>query len=148
MLSPYNLTFLENSTYEFRTVHDVVYSVYFIDGSSYFTDYPDFAADVLTFGFDLKYSSHFKIPADDRVRITISKIIISFFDANPDKILFFVCDTKDRKQLSRINTFERWHRYANHYSLEKYNEFIQAEDISVYCSVILHKENLLKNRIR
>ena len=102
---------------------------------------------MLTFGFDVKYSTHFKIPADDRVRITISKIIIDFFETNPDKTLFFVCDTKDRKQVGRMKTFDRWYHKANHHGLEKYNEFIRAEDMTVYCSVILHKENALKDRI-
>ncbi|WP_245898667.1 DUF6169 family protein [Chitinophaga niastensis] len=88
-----------------------------------------------------------KTPFDTRVRITISNIIIDYLSAQPEKILFFVCDSADTRQKGRMRIFEQWYNYLKVDYIEKYNESIQAADMDIYCSIILHTNNSLKNHI-
>lgn len=49
-----------------------------VNESVYFDAYPEFSADVLTFGFDIITNPLRKTPFDKRVRITISHIVIKY----------------------------------------------------------------------
>lgn len=125
----------------------MVYTVYFTDASGYFSEPSEFSGDVLMFGFDVRYSLS-KIPVDDRVRITISDIIAHFFVRNPNKILFFVCDTKEQKQESRMRLFERWYKTCGQFPIEKLNEEIKMEEGNLYGSILLYRNNPKKPQIR
>jgi Family of unknown function (DUF6169) len=147
LFSPYNLSQLQVGLYEFTTDQAVVYSVYFGDGKSYFQNYPEFSNDVLTFGFDRITASDYKSRMDIRVRITITHVITNFLMDNQDNVLFFVCDSADKKGAARMRMFEYWCKQQKNSALEKYNESINTPDVDIHCSIILHSDNTLKDYI-
>ena len=44
---------------------------------------------------------------DEKIRNTIEHALLSFFE-EPDKILYYVCDSSDGRQLSRERLFKNW----------------------------------------
>lgn len=147
MFSPYNLSQLDVGLYEFTTDQQVVYSVYFGDGKSYFQGYPEFSDDVLTFGFDRITTSSSKSRMDVRIRITITHVITNFLMDNQDTVLFFVCDSADKRGNARMRIFEHWCLQQKNSFLEKHNESIKTSEVDIHCSIILHSSNALKDYI-
>jgi hypothetical protein len=147
LFNPYKLTQLQAGLYEFITDQQVIYSVYFGDGKSYFHEFPVFAGDVLTFGFDRITSTGRKFRMDLKVRLTIAQLIIHFLTENRDKVLFFVCDSADSRGTARMRIFEHWYREQKISFLEKHNESINTPEVDIHCSIILHTENNMKHYI-
>nr|WP_295870023.1 DUF6169 family protein [uncultured Chitinophaga sp.] len=147
MFNRYNLSEPHNGIYEFTTDQNVVYSVYFSDGHSYFYDYPEFCADVLTFGFDRQHRHH-KTTYDYKIKTTITHLIYSYLEARQDKVLFFVCDSADSRGNARMRMFHRWYTHLTCDMVEKHDESIVTDDMSIHCSILLHKNNPMKAFIR
>lgn len=147
MLSPYNYSYNpDTNSYIFTTVHYLEYYVYLNDGSLYFDQYPDFAADVLMFGFEVR---SMQIPADIRVKYTILDILINYFGANRDKILMFICDQSDNRQMSRKRKFNSWYVSAADAPITKIDKTICASDGTscVHVSVMHHFDNPKSHKI-
>lgn len=147
MLSSYNVSQLKEGDYLFTTDSGIVYSVYMLDESLYFDAYPEFSADVHTLGFDMISNPLRKTPFDKRVRITISNIIIDYLTTHTEKVFFFVCDSADAREKSRMRIFELWYNQWKTDTIEKYNESIHTADMDIYFSIIIHSKNNLKHYI-
>jgi hypothetical protein len=147
LLSSYNVSQLKEGDYLFTTDSNIVYSVYMLNESIYFDAYPEFSADVLTIGFDMIANPLRKTPFDKRVRVTISNIIINYLDEHPEKVFFFVCDSADTREKSRMRIFELWYNQRPTNAIEKHNESILTADMDIYCSIIIHSKNHLRNHI-
>lgn len=147
MLSSYNVSQLKEGDYLFTTDSQIVYNVYMLDESLYFDAYPEFSADVHTLGFDMIANPLRKTPFDKRVRVTISDIIINYLTANPEKVFFFVCDSADAREKSRMRIFELWYSQRQTDVIEKYNESIHTEEMDIYFSIIIHSKNSLRDYI-
>jgi hypothetical protein len=110
LLTPYPLTVTDRG-YEFTTIHQVRYEVYFTDISALFEDVH---VNVFSFGFEVLHFavSQFTIrhaPADDRVGETIVFVLNDFFASNPDIIVYVPMDA-DGKAMFRLRLFEKWWR--------------------------------------
>ena len=57
--------------------------------------------------FDLTNLSHKASPNDPKVRETVIRIIVEFFRANPD-IMLYMCDNANDQQAQRNRLFLRW----------------------------------------
>ncbi len=147
MLSSYNVSQLKEGDYLFTTDSGIIYNVYMLDESLYFDAYPEFSADVHTLGFDMITNPLRKTPFDKRVRVTISNIIIDYLTTHPEKVFFFVCDSADARERSRMRIFELWYNQRQTDKIEKYNEAIHTIDMDIYFSIIIHSENNLKHHI-
>lgn len=79
---------------------------------------------------------------DQRVAITISKIISDFFAKNDDALIF-TCDNYDKKHQYRDILFERWY---NKYSQGDYIKHNRCSE-DVYSSIICYRCNPLRNEI-
>ncbi|WP_236652702.1 DUF6169 family protein [Chitinophaga vietnamensis] len=124
-----------------------MYSVYFGNGKAYFSDYPEFCEDVFTFGFD-RISVHAGPHPDDiLIRCTIIQLISDFLYKHTDKALFFVCDSVDKRGISRMRLFERWCRINKIPHLEKHNTSILSPDMELYASIMLHGDHPLKDYV-
>ena len=102
MLSPYNVFELQDGDFIFTTDLEVVYTVYILSEQGYFSDYPEFTDDVYMFGFSILSNPTRKTPFDQRVRLTTSYIVKNFLAKNPEKILLFICDNADSRQIFRM----------------------------------------------
>lgn len=147
MLNSYNIYQPQKGEYIFTTDTGIIYSVYILDDQGYFIDYPEFSAEVSTFGFSLVSNPLRKTPFDTRVRDTITGLIINYLCTNPDKILFFVCDSADERQRGRMRIFELWYNQLKVEYIEKYNESVITNDMDIHCSIMLHRDNYMRKHI-
>ena len=89
----------DGSEYTFKTEHDIVYSVDFKEEQTF--------SPIPAYWFDLTNLSHKPSPNDSKVRETVIRIIVEFFRANPD-IMLYMCDSANDQQAQRNRLFLRW----------------------------------------
>lgn len=97
-LAPYEVE-LRDGEYYFHTDFDIVYSAEF--------KYEPAFGGMPAYWFDLTNRSGKVSPSDPKVRETVIRIIIEFFRANPD-ILLYMCDSANDQQAQRNRLFLRW----------------------------------------
>ena len=96
--SPYPVK-LDDGEYIFRTDHDIGYAVSFEQES--------LCDPIPAYWFDLANRSGKASPSDPKVRETVIRIIVEFFRANPD-IMLYMCDSANDQQAQRNRLFLRW----------------------------------------
>lgn len=112
MSTPYSYSKLKNSlANQFTTKNHITYKVKFIedDTLSYLTNSTEFKQ---VYQIVIDKTTDAKAPFDSRVFLTIETIIVDFYK-DTQKILAFVCDSSDGKQMARFKKFNRWHERAN-----------------------------------
>ena len=97
-LAPYEVE-LRDGEYYFHTDFDIVYSAEF--------KYEPAFGGTPAYWFDLTNRSGKASPNDPKVRDTVIRIIIEFFRANPD-IILYMCDSANDQQAQRNRLFLRW----------------------------------------
>lgn len=97
-LAPYTVVLIDDE-YCFRTDYDVEYAVAFNPEPSF--------GGLPAYWFDLSNRSGKASLNDPKVRETVIRIIIEFFRANPD-ILLYMCDNANDQQAQRNRLFLRW----------------------------------------
>lgn len=85
--------------YTFKSDYGIVYAVSFKEEETF--------SPIPAYWFDLMNRSQKASPNDPKVRETVIRIIVEFFRANPD-ILLYMCDTADDQQAQRNRLFLRW----------------------------------------
>ena len=97
-LAPYTVVLIGDE-YCFRTDFGVDYAVAFNPEPSF--------GGLPAYWFDLSNRSGKASPNDPKVRDTVIRIIIEFFRANPD-IMLYMCDSANDQQAQRNRLFLRW----------------------------------------
>ena len=85
--------------YTFKTDSGIVYSVDFKEELTF--------DPIPAYWFDLMNRSQKASPSDPKVRETVIRIIVEFFRANPD-IMLYMCDSANDQQAQRNRLFLRW----------------------------------------
>ena len=140
MLSPYLLQENDEYSYEFLTEQGVRYSIYFIDYSFMFSDYPAIAQNVFSFNIDVLDGNADSSITDDRIGITILEVFKLFF-TKLENVVVYVCDSIDDRQLARKRKFDLWFWKYNDGSLLKEDGIALIEGVEIYNSLLLHKAN-------
>lgn len=141
MLSPYPLQ--ENEVCNSRGVR---YSIYFLDYSGQFSDYPNIAKQVFTFNIDVIEGSAENTIYDERISVTVLHVFKLFFE-NRENVVVYVCDNLDDRHLARKRKFDSWFWRYNDGSLIKEDEIAMVEGVEIYNSMIIHKMNAKLNEI-
>ena len=140
MLSPYLLQENDEYSYEFLTEQGVRYSIYFIDYSFMFSDYPAIAQNVFSFNIDVLDGNADSSITDDRIGITILEVFRLFF-TKLENVVVYVCDSIDDRQLARKREFDLWFWKYNDRSLLKEDGIALIDGVEIYNSLLLHKAN-------
>ena len=140
MLSPYLLQENDEYSYEFLTAQGVRYSIYFLDYSFMFSDYPAIAQHVFSFNIDVLDGNADSSITDDRIGITILDVFKLFF-TKLENVVVYVCDSIDDRQLARKRKFDLWFWKYNDGSLFKEDGIALIEGVEIYNSLLLHKAN-------
>ena len=140
MLSPYLLLENDEYSYEFLTEQGVRYSIYFLDYSFMFSDYPAIAQNVFSFNIDVLDGNADSSITDDRIGITILEVFKLFF-TKLENVVVYVCDSIDDRQLARKRKFDLWFWKYNDGSLLKEDGIALIEGVEIYNSLLLHKAN-------
>ena len=105
MLSPYLLQENDEYSYEFLTEQGIRYSIYFLDYSFMFSDYPAIAENVFSFNIDVLDGDAESSMTDDKIGITILEVFNLFFK-KLENVVVYVCDSIDDRQLARKRKFD------------------------------------------
>ena len=79
----------DDNVYTFKTDYGILYAVEFKEEEVF--------APIPAYWFDLINLSHKSSPGDPKVRETVIRIIVEFFKANPD-IMLYLCDNANDQQ--------------------------------------------------
>jgi hypothetical protein len=87
------------------------------NGTAYYADFQDQSQLLIKhqglFGFyefsfeHIDNQSNSRQKFDTKIRNTIEDLLFQFFES-PDKVLYYVCDSSDNRQLARQRLFKRW----------------------------------------
>ena len=133
--APYEVTEgREENFYEFFTVHDVHYSVGFMED--------DILMQEEAYQLIVVNVNHRSSPRDAKVRDTVIGIVDEFFRAN-NTTLLYICETGDGKQSMRSRLFE--YRFAS-YKRKAYftllsSSIVDADGIVNYATLIIRNDN-------
>jgi hypothetical protein len=98
------------------------------------------------FGFDISTeTSEYKEKKayDEKVKNTIAETILDFLHYDKNRIIIYVCDTKEEKQVYRSRLFNKW--FVN---LSSKSVILKIDDVlngSAYISALLRNDNPFKN---
>ena len=140
MLSPYPLQENDEYSYEFLTEQGIRYSIYFLDYSYMFTDYPAIAENVFSFNINVLDGDADSSITDDKIGITILEVFNLFFK-KLENVAVYVCDSIDDRQLARKRKFDLWFWKYNDGSLLKEDGIALIDGVEIYNSLLLHKAN-------
>ncbi len=140
MLSPYPLQENDEYSYEFLTEQGIRYSIYFLDYSYMFSDYPAIAENVFSFNIDVLEGDADKSITDDRIGVTILEVFKLFF-TKIENVVVYVCDSIDERHLARKRKFDLWFWKFNDGSLYKEDGIAMIEGVEIYNSLLVHKAN-------
>ena len=140
MLSPYPLQENDEYSYEFLTEQGIRYSIYFLDYSYMFSDYPAIAENVFSFNIDVLDGDADSSITDDKIGITILEVFNLFFK-KLENVAVYVCDSIDDRQLARKRKFDLWFWKYNDGSLLKEDGIALIDGVEIYNSLLLHKTN-------
>ena len=99
LVSPYTVWGADSQYYYFKTDHDAIYKVGFMD------DYSIWESGA--YQFLIINENNQPSPNDPKLKATVFCVLEAFFAANPD-ILLYLCETGDGKQAMRSRLFARW----------------------------------------
>lgn len=139
MLHPYPLKETDKLTYQFITDQGIEYLMYFFDYSYMFEDYPLIAKNVYTFNIDVIDPNVNRLMNDERIGLTVVEVI-SFFE-RLNNVAVYICDSADDRQLARKRKFDLWFWKYNDGSIIKEDELALIEGVSVYNTLLLHRDN-------
>lgn len=140
MSSPYPLLENDEYSFEFITETGIKYKVYFLDYSYMFESYSNISCPVYSFNIDALEGDPDNSQADERVGLTISKIIKLFF-REMNNVAVYVCDSLDERQYARKRKFDIWFYLYNDGPLIKEDGLAVIEGTEIYNAMILHKQN-------
>ena len=136
--SPYWVIQLDDMQFRFRTSTGIVYHVgfypdsYFMPGSAYH--------------FYIS-SNNIHAPKDSSVFTVISLVIEEFFRID-SSIMLYICDSSDKRELTRANLYKRWFdNYPKKDSLILRTAEIPFKENSIYSGLIIRKDNPMSKLI-
>jgi hypothetical protein len=144
-LQPYKIIVVRNDYFEFITSAGIVYACYFLSYAEYFKEYREIAGNFYSYNVDVIKGTKAGISSDERTGRTIIEIVKNFL-AGLENAVVYVCDTSDGKELLRKRKFDQWFRKYDDGTIIKVNGHITAPNFNIYNAILIHKENLKKNR--
>lgn len=140
MSSPYPLQENDEYSFEFITETGIKYKIYFLDYSFMFLDYTHISCPVYSFNIDAIEGNPDNTHSDERIGMTIAKIINLFF-SKINNVAIYVCDSLDERQYARKRKFDLWFYLYNDGSLIKEDGLAVIEGVEIYNAMLLHKQN-------
>lgn len=129
--SPYSV-WKEGDAYLFKSDYDIVYAVSFDN---------EVIRGFNAYWLNLANTSFKPSPSDKKVMQTVICIIESFFEDNPD-ILLYICDTANNQQTQRDRLFLRWfngYKQKQQYVLK--TALIMDDGEPNYLAMIVKRDN-------
>lgn len=110
-----------DNRYNFKTVNEIAYSVRFKPGADYVLPEEHWRNDFYELVIEVAFApdpSH--IPADRSIFPTIVAIISDFFTVY-ERVILYICDDSDSRELARKRKFDNWFNRLGDHPFEKYD---------------------------
>lgn len=140
MSSPYPLKEADNFSYQFITDAGITYSIYFLDYSYMFANYPELSDNVYSFNIDVLEGDPDMSITDERIGLTVVEAFKVFF-SRIENVIVYVCDSSDERHLSRKRKFDFWFWKYNDGSIIKEDGVAVVEDMEILNSLLVHRNN-------
>lgn len=146
MLLPYNIDYTDNLNGIFTTDFGLTYSIEFFDYSMMFPK--EFKnRNLFSFNFFcINKNQYESLPKDERVKLTIFACLATFFE-DLENVAITICESLDNKEVGRYKLFNKWFLELKDTTIEKYDCIATTEDIEIYNSLLIHKDNPYKKEI-
>lgn len=104
-----------DNRYNFRTTNDISYNVRFKPGADYIPAQEHWRDDLFELVIELISAPDLnRVPNDPAVAATIFHIISDFFTVH-QRVILYICDDSDSRELARKRKFDNWFsRFGNH----------------------------------
>lgn len=132
-LSPYKVWTENGRDFYIETDYGNLFKVGFMDDYSIW--------DTGAYQFTINNEHNLPSPNDNKLKLTLFRLIEAFFNANPD-ILLYICETGDNKQRLRNRLFVRWfNSYGQHQNYVLKTVEVMDGDMANFAALIVQKSN-------
>lgn len=139
LFAPYHLASTSNANLTFDTDFGVSYTIGFELDDSIWQDG--------AYQFYIINTNQKKSPNDPKVRKTIECVIEEFFQ-DENRIMLYICETGDDKQLARGRLFSNWFSQSPLSSIYHYESIsLLSEGIINYAAIMIRKDCPQKKEI-
>lgn len=111
-----------------------------------FENFPDISSDIYAFNIDVETGASKEQPLDIAIAATVAEIIRKFLTTKENAVLYF-CDSADHKENIRKRKFDAWFQKHEDGTIIKIDQKAMVEEVIIFNSLLIHKDNALKNRI-
>ena len=131
-----------DNKYNFRTVNDVSYNVRFKPNSDYVPLHELWRDELCEIIIEVATTPDpLRIPADRAIFPTIVAIISDFFVLH-QRVILYICDDSDSKELARKRKFDSWYARLGNPAFEKHDlPTVAAGRERYFASVFFRRDN-------
>ena len=132
-LAPYKVWTENGHDFLVETKNDLLFRIGFMEDFSIW--------ESGAYQFSINNESRLPSPNDEKLKVTVFRIIEAFFAANPE-ILLYICDTGDGRQALRSRLFVRWfNTYANRDAYVMRTVEVEDDDVKNFAALVVQKSN-------
>lgn len=138
----------DNTTYLFETVHKIGYAIKFKPTGYIFEEYI-WSYYCYEYVIEVWLNPTDKTPPlDNSISLTIANIFIDFFQEK-EKVVTYICDTADGKEVARFRKFNIWfNRFNTNFFIKVDKSFYDLKlDTTYYNSLIIRQDNPYKDEV-
>ena len=143
-MQPYKIIKRQAFYYSFTSEAGTSYLCYFIPYGYLFTNYPLIAPYIYSFNLDVEKGKSKEQPLDERIGITVSKIISDYLIKNENAVIY-ICDSSDYREHIRKRKFDNWFKKSDDGTIIKIDRKIVITESVLFNSLLIHKDNPFKN---
>lgn len=144
-MTPYPFTHRGEWSFEFVTNSGTIYNATFFDYDYLFPEFPEFAKTIYSFTLDIVKGDGEHL-LDERIGLTVVEIFRNFFKEHQN-VMIYVCDSSDDRHFARKKKFDFWFWKYNDGSILKVDSIAVIENVEIYNSLLVHKQNKHVDRI-
>jgi len=133
----------QNNEFVFETDYSVVYLIQFKDSNYLFSlENVHISEQVFEFVIEVAYKpTTEKIPLDPKIETTVALIFKDFFERNENRVIVYICESADNKQLQRMKKFDIWFNKYHDVSLLKIDEILEDSNKNKFPISLILKNN-------
>ena len=132
-LAPYKVWTENGHDFLVETKNDLLFRIGFMEDFSIW--------ESGAYQFSINNESRLPSPNDEKLKVTVFRIIEAFFAANPE-ILLYICDTGDGRQALRSRLFVRWfNTYANRDAYVMRTVEVEDDEVKNFAALVVQKSN-------
>lgn len=143
-MRPYKIIKRKAFYFSFTSKAGTSYLCYFIPYDYLFSEYPLIAPFIYSFNLDIEKGKSKEQPLDERIGVTVSKIIIDYLAKNENAVIY-ICDSSDYREHIRKRKFDSWFKKSDDGSIIKIDRKTVIAETVLYNSLLIHKDNPYKN---